>query len=59
MDDDRTYTPICPSCGHLMRLTRADPATGVITELRTYECRHCGVAVSEAERFPQKVRWAF
>jgi predicted RNA-binding Zn-ribbon protein involved in translation (DUF1610 family) len=59
MVDERPYAPNCPSCGKLMRLTRAELMAGNRPELRTYDCRQCGVAVSEAEAFPQKVRWAF
>ena len=34
-----------------------EPRIGVHAELPTYDRRSCGVAVSEAEVFPQKVRW--
>lgn len=55
MDDKRTYAPICTSCRLLMRMTRSDPAVGVVAELRTYECGQCGVAAIEAVRFLQRI----
>ena len=56
MDVKRAYNPICPSCGRLMRLASVEPAESVCPELRTYNCRPCGVAVSEVG-VPQKARW--
>jgi len=50
MDSDRFKpTPICPSCGKPMRFARAIPRIGGLSELRTYDCRDCGVAVTEQE----------
>jgi hypothetical protein len=31
-----------------MRLARTIPAIGVLSELYTYDCKQCGVAVTEA-----------
>ena len=42
-----TLTPACPSCGNPMPLVRAIPASG-LPELRTYDCRQCGVTMTEA-----------
>ena len=49
MEGERTTpTPACPSCGNPMRLVQAIPASG-LPELRTYDCRQCGVAMTEAD----------
>jgi transposase-like protein len=49
MEGEHTIpTPACPSCGNSMRLVRAIPASG-LPELRTYDCRQCGVAMTEAD----------
>jgi hypothetical protein len=49
MDAERTIPiPACPSCGHPMRFARASPAER-FPQLRTYDCKGCGVAVTEAE----------
>ncbi len=42
--------PICPSCGKPMRFVRAVPRIGELPALLTYECRGCGVALTEAEK---------
>ena len=38
----------CPSCGNPMRLVRAIPASR-LPELRSYDCRQCGMAMTEAD----------
>ena len=39
---------ICLSCGKAMRLARTIPGIGGLTELRTYECKACGVVFTES-----------
>jgi len=41
-------TPLCPHCGQPMRLARTVPRLGGLPELRTYECRACGVSFTQA-----------
>jgi len=41
-------TPNCPHCAKPMRLARTIPRLGGLPELRTYECRACGVTFTEA-----------
>jgi rubredoxin len=41
-------TPPCPSCGRPMRFVRAVPRFAALPELRTYECKGCGVSYTEA-----------
>jgi hypothetical protein len=40
--------PICPHCGKPMRLARKIPDGGALPELHIYDCKECGVAVTEA-----------
>ncbi len=40
--------PLCPNCGQTMRFVRAVPRLGALPELRTYECKPCGVSYTEA-----------
>jgi transposase-like protein len=40
--------PLCPHCGQPMRLARIVPRLGGLPELRTYECRACGVSFTQA-----------
>jgi len=55
MESDRFKpTPICPGCGRPMRFVRAIPRVGGLSELRTYDCRECGVAVTEEEQPGQR-----
>jgi hypothetical protein len=42
----------CPKCSNPMRLARVTPRFGGLPELRTFECRRCGVAVTEAVENP-------
>jgi rubredoxin len=41
-------TPLCPSCGRPMQFVRAVPRFAALPELRTYECKGCGVTYTEA-----------
>jgi len=41
-------TPICPNCGRAMKLARVTPRLGGLPELQTFECRPCGVTLTEA-----------
>jgi hypothetical protein len=47
MQHEHTYrpSPCCPSCGTAMRYVRS---VGGLPELRTYECRACGLSITEA-----------
>jgi len=38
----------CPSCGNPMRFARAISQAEGVAELQTYDCKECGVAVTEA-----------
>src|SRR6185369_15246356 len=38
----------CPSCGNPMRFARAISQADGLAELQTYDCKECGVAVTEA-----------
>lgn len=40
--------PLCPSCGRPMRFVRSLPRLGALPELRTFECKACGVTYTEA-----------
>jgi len=40
--------PGCPSCGAPMRFVRAISQADGLAELQTYDCKDCGVAVTEA-----------
>lgn len=40
--------PLCPHCCQPMRLARTVPRLGGLPELRTYECRACGVSFTQA-----------
>jgi hypothetical protein len=44
---DPTHLPRCPHCGEPMRLARILPRLSVHPELRSFECRPCGEAVTE------------
>jgi len=49
MGSDRIkQTPMCPSCGNLMQLARVEPVFGIYAGLVIYDCRQCGVALSQA-----------
>jgi transposase-like protein len=41
-------TTRCPNCGQLMKLARVTPRVGGLPELQTFECRPCGVALTDA-----------
>jgi hypothetical protein len=47
--EDRPPTPVCPSCGNPMRFARAIPQDGRLPELWTFDCKECGLAVTEAK----------
>lgn len=40
----------CPACGRPMRVVMIIPRFGSFPELRTYECRDCGVSYTEAAK---------
>jgi len=40
----------CPACGRPMRLALAIPRFGSFPELHTYDCRSCGVSLTEAAK---------
>ena len=40
----------CPACGRPMRPVLVIPRFGSFPELRTYECKSCGVSVTEAAK---------
>ena len=44
-----TRFPACPSCGIGMGLARAVPKSGDLPALLTYDCKQCGVWLTEAE----------
>jgi hypothetical protein len=49
MDDAATNSaPLCPHCGEPMRLARSVPHLGGLPELRTYDCKACGVCFTMA-----------
>ena len=39
--------PLCPSCVQIMRLAQKPPRIGDLPDLRTFECRACGVSLIE------------
>ncbi len=41
---------VCPACGQSMRLVLVIPRFGSFPELRTYECKGCGVSYTEAAK---------
>lgn len=41
-------TPLCPSCNEAMRFVRSIPRFAALPELRTYECKPCGVTYTGA-----------
>jgi len=40
--------PLCPSCAQIMRLAQNASRIGDLPDLRTFECRVCGVSLIEA-----------
>jgi hypothetical protein len=58
MHPEHTYhlTPCCPSCGAAMRFVRSIPRIGGLAELQTFECRACGVSITEALN-PKSWEW--
>lgn len=40
--------PLCPGCSEPMRFVRAIPRFAALPELRTYECKPCGVTYTGA-----------
>jgi len=48
MDRDRIKPDrSCPTCGKPMRFARSTPKIGAFPELKTYDCRECGIAITE------------
>jgi len=45
---DGDDAPLCPSCGQPMQFVSAIPRFAALPELRTYECKACGEAYTEA-----------
>jgi transposase-like protein len=50
MQREHTYhpAPCCPSCGAAMRPVRSIPRIGGLPELQSFECRACGISITEA-----------
>lgn len=46
--DDAPGTPPCPSCRQPMIFKRAVPRFAALPELRTYECKACGITFTAA-----------
>jgi hypothetical protein len=46
--EHKSPTPLCPSCGRLMRHARTVPGIGALPELYTFDCRGCGLVLTEA-----------
>ena len=46
----------CPACGRPMTLGDSVPRFGSFPELRTYECKICGVTYTEAARDDDRAR---
>ena len=42
--------PLCPNCGRPMHLARTTPRTGGLSDLQTFRCGECGVAVTRSGR---------
>ncbi|HTZ03291.1 MAG TPA: hypothetical protein VMC05_13235 [Xanthobacteraceae bacterium] len=40
----------CPACGRPMRVVLVIPRFGSFPELHTYECKDCGVSLTEAAK---------
>ena len=49
-------TPRCPNCDKPMRFTRSIPALEGLSELQAFECRECGVMMTEAAKTEVFVR---
>ena len=45
---DAAANPLCPSCGRQMPFVRSVPRFAGLPELRSYECRACGVTYTQA-----------
>jgi hypothetical protein len=45
---DDSEIPVCSSCGKPMRFVRSIPRFAALPELRTYECKPCGVTYTAA-----------
>lgn len=41
-------SPLCPACGRAMVLVRTVPRLGGLPELHSFECRQCGVTLTQA-----------
>lgn len=44
----------CPACGRPMRVVLVIPRFGSFPELHTYECKSCGVSLTEAAKETDK-----
>jgi hypothetical protein len=44
-------SPLCPSCGQIMRLARITSRFFDLPDLYTFECRACGVSHIEVATF--------
>ena len=40
--------PACPSCGGVLRFTRAVPETNGLAALQTFSCRECSLWITES-----------
>jgi hypothetical protein len=50
MDDERiTPTPACPKSRQAYAVCESDRPSRWLPELQTYDCKGCGVAMTEAE----------
>ncbi len=56
---DDAETPLCTSCGKPMRFVSAIPRLAALPELRTFECKPCGVTFTAevAPRDDSDVAW--
>jgi hypothetical protein len=48
MNQLRDASPHCPNCNMPMHLLRVEPRLGGLPELRTFECRPCGLVITQA-----------
>jgi hypothetical protein len=49
VDTQRQYpAPICPHCGKPMGLARTIPGIGALPELHIFDCKQCGVSLTES-----------
>ena len=58
MDSPRrvpAWTTLCPNCGQRMLLIKSVAVGDVLSNLRTYKCRSCGVTYTEGAELD---RWS-